>query len=236
MKLNWAVFVFILSFGMASAAFADGIDDLGRLMGTGNGAASQGASPAAVAKSVRDPNILRLIFDKIHIIRLEEDAASVIVTNPAHATVMLDSPRLLVVMPRQPGATTFRVLNAEGREILVQEVVVTATEEKYVRVRRMCGRSDANCAPNAYYYCPDGCYEVQAVPGDRNASSVPSLPGGSAQPAGQGPVMPVQEPAPSAFPQDGSVEEEEIDEDMIEEQDTPVGDGLNGDGEPAGRR
>lgn len=234
MKLSWAVFVFILSFGIASAAYADGVDDLGRLMGNGNGNGSQSSS-SAVAKSVRDPNILRLTPDKTHIIRLEEDAASVIVTNPAHATVMLDSPRLLVVMPRQPGATTFRVLNGEGREIMVQEVVVTATEEKYVRVRRMCGRSDANCEPNAYYYCPDGCYEVQAVPSERNAGSVPSLPGGNAQPAGQGPVMPVQEPVPSAFPQDNNADEE-VDEEMIEEQDTPVGDGLNNDGEPAGGR
>lgn len=152
----------------APAAFADGTAELTRLIDNKNDSAAMAAESA-------NSTIIRLTPDRTKVIRLDRDAASVIVTNPAHASVMLDSPRLLIVMPRQPGATSFTVLNAAGESILERDVIVTAAQQKYIRVRKMCGPQDANCVPDSYYYCPDGCYQVQAVPPSDQMATVPEV-------------------------------------------------------------
>ncbi len=133
-------------------------------------------------KPIKDDEPLRLTTNKDRIIRLDKDASSVIVNNPAHAVVMLDSPRLLIVMPRQPGATSFSVLDGDGNTILHKEIIVTNVQPQYVRIRRMCNGSDPTCVPNAYFYCPDGCYEVTAV-GDASGNANITAPVGGAPPA-----------------------------------------------------
>ena len=117
---------------------------------------------------------LRLTSNKNRIIRLDQDAASVIVNNPVHAVVMLDSPRLLIVMPRQPGVTSFTVLDSAGNVILHKDIIVTNVQPRYVRIRRMCGGGDASCVPAAYFYCPDGCYEVTPVGDAGTGGNVPA--------------------------------------------------------------
>lgn len=164
------------------AAHADGIDNdvLKKLLDTGK------AAPV-------DDGILRLTTNKNKLVRLDRDAASVIVNNPDHAQVMLDSPRLLIVMPRIPGATSFIVLDANGKTILRKEIIVSNVQPQYVRIRRMCGASDGSCNATSYYYCPNGCYEVTAV-GDTNNNSATPPP--TAAPAAAQPGAPAN-PAPA---------------------------------------
>ena len=173
----------LISFSLA--AHADGIENdvLKRLLGDGK----------TVIKPIED-DTLRLTTDKNKLIRLEKEAASVIVNNPEHAQVMLDSPRLLIVMPRQPGATSFSVLDARGNVILHKEIIVTNVTPHYVRIRRMCSGNDASCAPSSYFYCPNGCYEVTAV-GEGSGGGVPPPPaaapgGANAGAAGNEPGAP----------------------------------------------
>jgi hypothetical protein len=136
------------------------------------------ASPPASAPVEKENTALRLTSNKNEIIRLEQDAASVIVNNPAHATVMLDSARLLIVMPHMPGTTSFTVLNSSGEVVLQKDIIVTNVQPKYVRVRRICAGNDASCIPAAYYYCPDGCYEV--TPAASGDGSIPPPPAAAA--------------------------------------------------------
>ncbi|MFH1157585.1 MAG: pilus assembly protein N-terminal domain-containing protein [Pseudomonadota bacterium] len=154
-----APFVAGLAFTLFSIpALADGgIGDLSRLADRAE------VSAAVPAGGAEEDGALRLTPDKNELVRLDQDAASVIVNNPAHAEVLLDSPRLLIVMPRQPGTTSFTVLNALGETILQKNIIVTSVQSKYVRIRRICSGSDGSCVPAAYYYCPDGCYEVTPV-------------------------------------------------------------------------
>ena len=164
---SWpAVLIGFLLIVLSVSAFADGEvepDVLQQLLGTAG---------KATIKPIKD-DTLRLTSNKNKIIRLNQDAASVIVNNPAHAVVMLDSPRLLIVMPRAPGATSFSVLNGRGDTILHKEIIVTNVQPQYVRVRRICGASDAGCVPAAYFYCPDGCYEITPVSGGAESNVPP---------------------------------------------------------------
>lgn len=52
--------------------------------------------------------IIRLTPNESHILHLNRNAASVIVANPVHAGVFLDTPRVLVIVPGTPGATSLR--------------------------------------------------------------------------------------------------------------------------------
>jgi hypothetical protein len=147
-----------LLFLTAANARADDIQDLQRLI-------DDSAIDSAMASDTYAGNdgVIRLTPDRTHILRLKQDAASVIVANPEHASIVLDSPRLLVVMPRNPGATTFTVLNAAGETVTEKTVIVSAVQQQYVRIRRICSSGDRSCVPVAYFYCPDSCYEVSSV-------------------------------------------------------------------------
>ena len=119
---------------------------------------------------------LQLTTDQTKIIHLQQDAANVIINNPEHTSVALESPRLLIIKPHQPGTTSMIVLDSEGRTILQQDIIVTNVQRKYVRIRRMCNASDSSCTATSYDYCPDGCYEVTAVPANAGGAGGPAPP------------------------------------------------------------
>ncbi|MAS87624.1 MAG: hypothetical protein CMH30_06575 [Micavibrio sp.] len=105
---------------------------------------------------------IRLSGDETQLIRLDRDAASVIVANPLYANVLVDTPRHLVVIPRQPGTTMFTVLDMQGDVIQQDRIIVGAKKKNYVTIRRACSNAgeNADCKPVSQYYCTDGCYEV----------------------------------------------------------------------------
>jgi len=164
---------------MAGPARADGIAEMERLIGKADSPAQQQTQTAPALTSL-DPDAIRLTPDRTKIVRLKQDAASVIVTNPQHAVVMLDSPRLLIFMPREPGTTSFTVLDRDGKVLMERNIIVSGAQAKYVRIRRVCADTN-NCVASAYYYCPDGCYEVTPVDGTAQMA-VPAVAGGMSPP------------------------------------------------------
>ncbi len=147
-------------------------------------AADAMATPAAgqmTESAVTADGPLRLNLDTTKVIKLDRDAASVVVTNPNNVRVLLDTPRLLLVMPRTPGSTTMMVLDNKGETILEKTVIVAAVaKSQYVRIRRMCGQagSGADCVPTSYFYCPDGCYEVSPMNPAADVADIPAQAGG----------------------------------------------------------
>lgn len=111
--------------------------------------------------------ILRLTPEKSEIVHLNENATSIIVGNPQHLNVLLESPRTIILTPRQPGATHFLVMNKDGKVVMSRHVIVASPKENYVRIRRSCINSrSGNCQDTRVYYCPGGmCHETQIVPG-----------------------------------------------------------------------
>ena len=105
--------------------------------------------------------ILHLTPDKSEMVKLEKEAASVIVGNPAHISVMLDTPDTLIVVPRAEGASHFTILGKDGSVLMQRHVIVGASKEKYVRIRRSCSPTDSGCQPTSVYFCPDICHEVR---------------------------------------------------------------------------
>jgi hypothetical protein len=204
-KAKYAVFMVLFAFFVAAGfglvhAYADGPAQK----------TAQKEKPAAPI-AAPDQNLgqkiddLRVTPDKTAMVRLNTDAASVVVTNPAHAVVQLESPRLLVIMPREPGTTGLTVLDRHGKVILQKNIIVTAAQQHYVRVRRACGAQDPSCVPSAYFYCPDGCYEVTPVAGDGVTPEAPPMTGNApdVMPQDNGTVQNGQ-PIPQELPADPS--------------------------------
>ncbi len=200
MLKNWSiVFIGLALFAFSASAVAETDDDiLAHILG------ASVRTSGAIVRPVKKDDALRLTSNKDEIIRLGRDAASVIVNNPEHASVMLDSPRLLIVMPRQPGTTSFSVLDNNGEVILRKDIIVTNVQPQYVRIRRVCNGTDPSCVPAAYYYCPDGCYEVTPVaPGGANSVPPPPVGASAAKAAatmGSAGLAPAAAPAPAPVP------------------------------------
>ncbi len=142
--------------------------------------AQSAALPTETLDSETHP-VLNLSPDKSELVRLDREAASVIVGNSNHVAVMLDSARLAVVIPRTPGATYFTVLDKDGNVVMQRHVVVAAPKKNYVRVRRSCSASGTgrnnNCQPTSVYFCPDMCHEIGSGEdgGGRNSAAIPSV-------------------------------------------------------------
>lgn len=103
---------------------------------------------------------LNVAPDKPEILRLNEEASSVIVGSPKYASVTLDSPTTLLIMPRAQGSTSLTILNKKGEIIMERRLIVGGPQDNYVRIRRACSAAMAGCVPSQLYYCPDGCSEV----------------------------------------------------------------------------
>lgn len=105
--------------------------------------------------------VMNLTQDKSEMIKLDQEAASVVVGNPNHISVLLDTPDTLIVVPRLAGASHFTVIGKDGSILMQRHVIVGAPKEKYVRIRRSCNSDDRNCQATSTYFCPDTCHEVQ---------------------------------------------------------------------------
>ncbi len=113
--------------------------------------------------------MMRMTQDKSELVKLTSEAASVIVGNPNHINVLLDTPDTLIVVPRAAGASHFTVMGKDGSIVMQRHVIVGAAKEKYVRIRRSCNATNAgsaNCQAISTYFCPDSCHEVQENTGN----------------------------------------------------------------------
>ena len=106
---------------------------------------------------------LRMTPDKSEMLRLDAEAASVVVGNPNHISVLLDTPDTIIVVPRAAGASHFTVTGKDGSILMQRHVIVGAQTEQYVRIRRSCNAAagGTQCQEMSTYFCPDTCHEVQ---------------------------------------------------------------------------
>lgn len=124
---------------------------------------------------------MRLTPDKSEIVRLEENAVSIIVGNPDHLGVLMDDARLLILVPRQPGATYLTVLNKDGQVIMQRHVIVSVANRDYIRIRRSCGSAGSQtggasaCQETSVYYCKGMCHEVGLVENNGDTTVPPPI-------------------------------------------------------------
>lgn len=177
-----AGFVFAVMLSATAPALAQGTG--AQESGNGSAPAFQGFIPpssASVSYGTARPDgvdthpALQLTPDKSELVRLDRDAGSVIVGNPDHLGVLMDNRRLLILVPREPGATYLTVLDSAGDVVMQRHVIVVSPKENYIRIRRSCASGDRGCEPTSVYYCPGMCHPVGLVTA-RDSGNVPAVP------------------------------------------------------------
>lgn len=98
-------------------------------------------------------------IDEARLIRLERDAAQVIVGNPSIADVSAQNSRLLIVTGKSFGATNVIALDADGLEILNAKLGVAPNDARLVTVYRGSLRQSLHCTPD--------CQRVLAIGDDK---------------------------------------------------------------------
>lgn len=117
---------------------------------------------------------LRISPDKPEVIQLDREAVNILVGSEQHLRVVPDTNRTVVLIPKQPGSTYFKALDADGKVIMQRHVIIGAPKSNYIRIRRACASDDKECKQYSMYYCPDMCHEVSVA--GRDGRSSPTAP------------------------------------------------------------
>lgn len=143
---------------------------------------------------------LRVSMSGPEMLTLDEDAASVIVGNPAHVTVALDNPRSLMIMPKAPGMTNVIVLGRNGNVLFNEAVIVGGPSQDYIRIQNACINGGDTCQQFQTYYCEEGerCQNVGVMtPASSGGSQGASGGVVGASPAGTAVAPPAFDPSMS---------------------------------------
>lgn len=87
-------------------------------------------------------------IDEARLVRLDTDAAQLIIGNPAIADVTAQDARLLVVTGKSFGTTNLIALDREGREIVSVRLSVREGQQRQVTLYRGTARQSYHCAPD----------------------------------------------------------------------------------------
>lgn len=136
------------------------------------------ATTAPATTDAAEEAPLRISPDKPEVIQLDRDAVNVLVGSDETLRAVPDTNRTIVLIPKKPGATYFRAIDADGKTIMQRHVIVGAVEKgnKYIRIRRACAGDDSKCKEYSVYYCPDMCHEVNVVQNGSNSSGTNRAP------------------------------------------------------------
>ena len=96
-------------------------------------------------------------IDEASLVRLERQAAEVIIGNPSIADVSVQNGRLLVVTGKSFGVTNIIVVDEKGKQILNENVSVGIDNNRYVTVHKGRNRSSYHCTPTC---------QAALIPGD----------------------------------------------------------------------
>lgn len=123
---------------------------------------------------LNDVPTIYLSADKSEVMKLDQDAVSIVVGNSKHLNIVADSPRTLVLIARMPGVSNFSVIGKNGDPILERNVIVAGPEDKFVRIKNTCKSNDRSCKSTNIYYCPDTCHAVDLPDNANETASVTS--------------------------------------------------------------
>lgn len=120
---------------------------------------------------------LRLSLDKSEILRFDQEIGSIILGNAVPASVLMDTPQTVVVVPKAMGATHVTILGKDGRVLMNRHIIVDSSGAGYVRIRTTCIGKEKGCTPNRSFYCPEGrCAEIVVAEPKESKDSTSSDP------------------------------------------------------------
>ena len=107
--------------------------------------------------------LLSVTIDKAHLMRLDKDASTIMVGDPTVADVVLESPRLVLIVGIAPGETNLYILDGEGAEIVHTDLLVVPNANREVALDRNIVEVTFSCAPRCARIATPGVTEEGAL-------------------------------------------------------------------------
>ena len=104
---------------------------------------------ASASQSVAASKVVQVLVDQATLIRLDRPASEIVVGNPSIADVAVQSSKVLVVTGKSFGETNLIVMDADGKVVTNQQLIVQEPRTGFVTVYRGGARQTLHCAP----YC-----------------------------------------------------------------------------------
>jgi hypothetical protein len=146
--------------------------------------------------------VVSVTIDKMRVLRLKNDASTVVVARPEIVNVVLESPRLMFVYGLLPGETSLHVFDNEEKEVYTADLVVAPKGPRQVSVHRGAAETTLSCAPRCMGVPTPGVVGGGGV-GGGGAAPAAAATGAAAAGGGAAPPPP-STPAPAAPAPSGS--------------------------------
>jgi len=104
---------------------------------------------------------LTVEVDHALLLRLDRDADLVHIANPGIADISVETPRMMFVIGLAPGETGLYILDRDGNELIVGDVLVTPNTSHEVTLNRNTQEFTYSCSPR----CVEVAVTGQANPG-----------------------------------------------------------------------
>jgi hypothetical protein len=93
--------------------------------------------------------VVEVLVDQATLVRLDRQAAEIVVGNPSIADVSVQSGKLLVVTGKSFGETNLIVMDADGKVVVSRRLIVQEPRTGFVTLYRGSARQTLHCSP----YC-----------------------------------------------------------------------------------
>jgi Flp pilus assembly secretin CpaC len=120
-------------------------------------AATALALAMGVAASQSAETGIEVVMNQAKIVKLTQDAATIVVGNPEIVDATVQDARTIVLTGKGFGMTNLVILNPEGKAVVDQAVFVSRSDEKTLRVYRRAKVQTLSCTP----FC-EGAYKSGA--------------------------------------------------------------------------
>lgn len=106
------------------------------------------APGAASAEDGMDSKRVVVEVDRAQIMRLEDDAAAIIVGNPLIADAAVHDQDMIIITGKSFGSTNMIVLDHKGNEVMTRTLEVRERNDAVVTMHKGTGRMSYSCSPN----------------------------------------------------------------------------------------
>jgi len=124
---------------------ADRLLRQGRRAAVGLALLAAGLAALSAPASAKDPIIVTL--DQAKLMRISRPASTIIIGNPAIADATIQDNQNLILTGKSYGSTNLIILDADGKPIVDELLVIQPTEDAVVTVFRRASRQTLSCAP-----------------------------------------------------------------------------------------
>lgn len=110
---------------------------------------------------------LTVEVDHAVLLRLDRDADLVHIANPAIADISVETPRMMFLIGLAPGETGLYILDRDGNELIVGDILVTPNTSHEVTLNRNIQELTYSCSPR----CVEVAVSGQSNPGVANTGT-----------------------------------------------------------------